>query len=124
MINAVRHAVFALDVNLFLTNSLTFTTPWANSADGKSIMFFLLFRLTNFILIFQANCLHWRPYARNVKICFLGKIRKIFYMSSAENLTQHAKRYEANMQLYVKYTENIKSFRTLRALQCVRFESY
>ena len=29
-------------------------------------------------LTFHANCLHWRQYAWNVKICFLGKLRKIF----------------------------------------------
>ena len=28
------------------------------------------------VLTFQANCLHWRQIARNVKSCFLGKKKK------------------------------------------------
>ena len=30
-------------------------------------------------LTFPANCLQWRQFAWNVKTCFLGKIRKIFW---------------------------------------------
>ena len=29
-------------------------------------------------MTFHANCLHWRQLMRNVKSCFLGKIRKTF----------------------------------------------
>ena len=42
-------------------------------------------------LTFHANCLHWRQCEWNVKSCFLGKIRKYFKISNAENFTQSAK---------------------------------
>ena len=42
-------------------------------------------------LAFHANCLYWRQFAWNVKICFLGKYEQYLNMSSAENFTQRAK---------------------------------
>ena len=49
-------------------NLLTSTAVWANSADDYS------FKKQD--LTFHVNCLHWRHFARNVKLCFLGTIRK------------------------------------------------
>ena len=51
------------------------------SGNNKLVIFFLF---TDFDisyeqdLIFQANCLHWRQFALNIKFCFcfLRKIRK------------------------------------------------
>ena len=43
-------------------NYLTFTALWANTADGRLMIFFLFFP-ENRDLIFHANCLHWRQFA-------------------------------------------------------------
>ena len=43
-------------------------------------------------MTFHANCLLRRQVAWNVISCFLGRIKKHFKMSSAENFTQSAKR--------------------------------
>ena len=43
------------------------------------------------VLTFHADCLQWRQFTRNVKTCFLGKVRKYFKMTSAEIFTQSAK---------------------------------
>ena len=51
---------------------------WANSADDKLMIFFLLFPSKQ-ILAGYANCLQWRQFAWNVKICFLGKITIFFF---------------------------------------------
>ena len=51
--------------------NLTFTTPWANSADEKLVISSLFPRKQD--LKFHANCLQ---HANCLKTCFLGKIRK------------------------------------------------
>ena len=54
---------------------LTSTTLWADSADNKLMIFFLIFP-GNRIWQYNTNCLHWRQFAWNVKPCFLGKMEK------------------------------------------------
>ena len=54
----------------------TFTSHWATSEDDNLMIFSYFAQKTGFEI--YANCLRWRQFARNVKSCFLGKIRKIF----------------------------------------------
>ena len=42
---------------------------WANLADLKLVIFFLIFPRKQ-DLTFHANCLHWRQFAWNAKSCF------------------------------------------------------
>ena len=69
------------DNNLNNSSFLTVTTPWANSADDKFMIFFFLFlqenRLKDFMQIVSSGDKR-RQFAWNVKACFLAKIRKIF----------------------------------------------
>ena len=46
------------------------------------------------ILIFHANCLEWKQFARNVNSCFLRKISKPFSKFCLLIFIQHAKRYK------------------------------
>ena len=55
----------------------TFTTPSANSAEGKLMTFFLFFP-ENRPLTFHANCLPRRRFAWNITAYFLKKKRKVF----------------------------------------------
>ena len=45
-----------------ISNPLTFTTDWANSADDKLVIFFLTFSKKQ-DLTFHPNCLYWRQFA-------------------------------------------------------------
>ena len=62
---------------------ITITNLWANTADDKVMVLFLLF--------FQQNrTWHVMQIVSNeMSKCFLGKIRKNITMLSVENFTQH-----------------------------------
>ena len=53
----------------------TITTLWANSANYKLMIIFLIFPIKQ-DLVFHANCLYWRYFVWNDKTCFLGKNKK------------------------------------------------
>ena len=70
--------------------NFTNATFWANSADDKLMIFFLIFPMKQ---VFQTLC-KLPPEEIFCMKCqsHLGKIRKYFKVSSVECLTQHAKR--------------------------------
>ena len=69
---------------------ITFTTLCAYSADDKLVIFFLFSRKTGFDI--SCNLSPLEKICMKCQNLFSGKIRKYLKMSSAENLTQSAKR--------------------------------
>ena len=76
--------IFAAQLNVIWErfcnyDRFTFTTLWANSAEDKLIICFLIWPKKQ-DSTFHAKCLQWRQYWRQfackVKPCFLGNIRK------------------------------------------------
>ena len=57
-----------------------FTTLWVKAEEDTFVPF-----TKNRFWHFFANCLHQRQFARNVKTCFLWKIKTNIKMSSAES---------------------------------------
>ena len=89
MVSRIQFHLLIYLLLLRFYNKLTFTTPWANSADNKLMIFFLFFpedRLYHFMQIFSLeDNLHEKS------AYFLGKIKKKYFkMLSAEIFTQHA----------------------------------
>ena len=70
--------------------TLTFNTLWANSAEDKLIMFFFYYYY--YYLFFPENSIwHFMQIVSNL-LSEKNKKRKYFKMSSAEKITQSAKR--------------------------------
>ena len=69
---------FGLVSVLWCRLNFILTTLLANSTDEKFMIFFYMFPRKQ-DLTFHANCLHWRQYAQNVKICFFREKKKENY---------------------------------------------
>ena len=72
--------------------NLTLNTLWADSADDKTNDVFLIFFFhTKYDWTFHVCFSYGDNLHEMSNSSFLGKIREIFHMSSAEMFSQHAK---------------------------------